>query len=198
MKLVIGITGPPLSGKETVARKLDELFKRDGFGVSRHRFGDIIRETLTLWDIPLGRKNEQVIPALMDSPVGFGPGTLSHAMKSRLSKDTTDVGVLDGVRWFTDEKMLRNLPATGIASAIIYVTASADRRFVRLKERNRSGEGAQSRDEFDRYEKASTEVDIPAIGERADVTLMNDSDDLQELYRQIEIAYKDTLRPLIS
>lgn len=49
MKLVIGLVGLPLAGKETVANKLEELVKKDGYSVSRHRFSDVLRDTLDLW-----------------------------------------------------------------------------------------------------------------------------------------------------
>jgi dephospho-CoA kinase len=197
MKLVIGIVGPPLAGKETATEKLEGLFKNDGCTVSRHRFSDILRETLTLWGIPHGRTNEQLLPQIMHAPNAFGEGALSRAVKNRLMKDHADVGILDGVRWAEDEKMLRALPAEGIPSMIIYVTASPERRYARLKARNRTGEAAQTWEDFERHEKAKTEVDIPAIGARADVILENDDDDLEKFRKKIEAAYRDRIRPML-
>src|SRR5271170_751569 len=112
MKLVIGIAGLPLAGKETVAIKLEELFHADNVTVSRHRFSDILRDTLDLWSIPHGRGNEQVLAQIMQRPgghdgiaAGFPEGVLARAMKYRLSKNTAEVGILDGARWEVDEKM---------------------------------------------------------------------------------------------
>src|SRR4051812_8444313 len=109
MKLVIGVTGSPLAGKETFANVTEELLKKDGHSVSRHRFSDILRDTLDLWGIPHGRINEQNMAQLMVIPEFFGKDTLSNAMKIRLMKNPQDVGIIDGVRWFSDEAMLRNL-----------------------------------------------------------------------------------------
>src|SRR5271170_4309509 len=98
MKLVIGLAGLPLAGKETVAIKLEELFHGDGATVSRHRFSDILRDTLDLWGMPHGRGNEQILAQIMQRPGGFPEGVLSHAVKTRMMKDTADVGILDGAR----------------------------------------------------------------------------------------------------
>jgi hypothetical protein len=181
-----------------VASKLEELLKKDGYSVSRHRFSDILRETLTLWGIPHGRENEQLLPQIMHAGPGFGEGALSRAMKVRLGKNDADIGILDGVRWREDEKMLRELPKEGIQSAIIHVTASPGRRYARLAVRNRAGEAKTSRADFDRQEKARTEIEIPDIGGRADITLINDEDDIGKLYKEIEKAYTRSLKPLLS
>ena len=68
MKLLIGITGSPLAGKETAANIFAELLQKDGYSVSRHRFSDILRDTLDLWGLPHGRINEQNMAQLMIVP----------------------------------------------------------------------------------------------------------------------------------
>src|SRR4051812_34008459 len=107
MKLVIGVTGMPLAGKETAANIIAEVLQKDGHTVSRHRFSDVLRETLDLWGLPHGRINEQNMAQLMIVPQFFGPDTVANATKARFMRDTTDVAVIDGVRWFVDEKMIR-------------------------------------------------------------------------------------------
>src|SRR5689334_897892 len=110
MKLLIGITGSPLAGKETAANIIAELLEKDGHSVSRHRFSDVLRDTLDLWGLPHGRINEQNMAQLMIMPQFFGKDTVANAVKMRLMRDATDVGVIDGVRWFVDEDMIRALP----------------------------------------------------------------------------------------
>jgi len=78
MELVIGIAGLPLAGKETAADAIAALLKKDGFTVSRHRFSDVLRDTLDLWGVPHGRDNEQRLAQLMDQ---LEKGTLSRAVK---------------------------------------------------------------------------------------------------------------------
>src|SRR5262249_22148093 len=84
MKLVIGLAGLPLSGKETVATRIEASFKADGFSVSRHRFSDVLRDTLDLWGMSHGRANEQILAQIMQRPGAFPEGVLSRAVKHRM------------------------------------------------------------------------------------------------------------------
>lgn len=204
MKLVIGLAGLPLAGKETVAIKLEELFHADNVTVRRHRFSDILRDTLDLWGMPHGRGNEQTLAQIMQRPgghdgiaAGFPEGVLARAMKYRLSKDSADVGILDGARWEVDEKMLREFPAEGIKSIIIYIAADDDHRYVRMKARNRSGEAATTREDFIKLNSVQTEIFIPEIGKRADIKLTNNYNAVADFERDIEAAYREHLTSLL-
>ncbi|HVO28411.1 MAG TPA: hypothetical protein VMT81_00275 [Candidatus Paceibacterota bacterium] len=198
MKLVIGLAGLPLAGKETVGNKLEALFRADGVSVSRHRFSDVLRDTLDLWGMPHGRGNEQILAQIMQRPGAFPEGVLSRAVKFRLSKDAADVGILDGVRWDVDEKMIREFPAEGIRSAIIYVAASDDTRYARLLARNRSGEAATTREQFAVLNQQPNEKFIPEIGSRADLTLANDYGAIADFEKDIEAAYRDKVKPYLA
>jgi len=197
MKLVIGVTGAPLAGKETAANIIAELLQKDGHTVSRHRFSDILRDTLDLWGLPHGRINEQNMAQLMIVPQFFGPDTLANAMKTRLMKESFDIGIIDGVRWLADEKMLRTLPAEGIKNLIVYVDADADLRFQRLQVRKRAGESATTREEFDMQGKRENEIYIPEIGSRADIKLLNNYENVEEFRKDVEAAYVKTIKALL-
>lgn len=197
MKLVIGIAGLPLAGKETVANRLEQLFRVSNITVSRHRFSDVLRDTLDLWGMPHGRENEQILAQIMQRPGAFPEGVLSRAVKHRLAKDAADVGILDGVRWKVDEDMIREFPADGIKSIIIYVAASDDTRFARLTARNRSGEATTTRDQFDALNRQPNEIGIPEIGGRADIQLTNDHANIADFEKDIDAAYERAIRPLL-
>jgi len=190
MKLVIGIIGPPLAGKETCANLFEKLLVEDGYSVSRHTFSDILRATLKLWDIVPDRENLQKMAIIMNAETGFGDGALSRAMRHRLKNDESDVTILDGVRWLGDEKMIRSLNDEGIKTIIIYIEADAKIRYARLKERNRAGESMTTWEDFLRQEKARTEVDIPDIGSRAEITLSNNYTDVNDFRKDIERVYE--------
>lgn len=205
MKLVIGLAGLPLAGKETVAIKLEELLHVDHKTVSRHRFSDILRDTLDLWGMPHGRGNEQILAQIMQRPggtdgtgTGFPEGVLSRAVKARLMRDTADVGILDGARWQSDEKMLREFPAGGVKSIIVYVDADDDHRYTRLLARNRSGEAATTREQFALLNQQPNEIFIPQIGTRADIRLANNYASIADFERDIEAAYREKIGPLLS
>lgn len=190
MKLVIGIVGPPLAGKETCANLLEKLLVEDGYSVSRHTFSEILRETLDLWGIPHGRDNEQKMAIVMNAETGFKDGALSRAMEHRIIHEDVDVTILDGVRWLGDEKMLRGLNDKGLKSILIYIPADAKVRYARLLARNRAGESATTWEDFSRQEKVRTEVDIPDIGSRAEIVLDNNYDDIAHFQRDIERVYE--------
>ncbi len=199
MKLVIGIAGLPLAGKETVANRLEQLLRVDNITVSRHRFSDVLRDTLDLWGMPHGRGNEQILAQIMQKPgAGFPEGVLSRAVKFRISKDAADVGILDGVRWKVDEEMIREFPAAGIKSIVIYVAAGDDTRFSRLTARNRSGEAATTREQFDELNRQPNEITIPTIGARADIQLTNDHSSIADFEKEIDAAYARSIKPLLD
>jgi dephospho-CoA kinase len=190
MKLVIGLVGAPLAGKETCANMLEKLLIEDGYSVSRHTFSEILRETLDLWGIPHGRDNEQKMAIVMNAETGFGDGALSRAMKNRIVHEDVDVTILDGVRWLGDEKMLRSLNDEGIKSILVYIPADAKVRYARLLARNRASEGATTWEDFARQEQARTEKDIPDIGNRAEIVIENNYDDVEHSHRDINRVYE--------
>jgi dephospho-CoA kinase len=122
---------------------------------------------------------------------------LARAVKHRLSKDTADVGILDGMRWEVDEKMMQEFPAAGIKSYVIYVYADDDHRYARLIARNRSGEAATTREQFAILNQQPNEIFIPQIGSRADLMLTNNYETVAEFGPDIEKAYKEKVRILL-
>lgn len=190
MKLVIGIVGAPLAGKETCANMLEKLLVEDGYSVSRHVFSEILRETLDLWGIPRGRDNEQKLAIVMNAGTGFGDGALSRAMEHRIMNEDVDVTILDGVRWLGDEKMLRGLNDEGVKSILVYIQADPKVRYARLVARNRAGESATTWEKFMEQERARTEVEIPDIGSRAEIVLDNNYDDIEHFHRDVNRVYE--------
>ncbi len=195
MKLVIGIVGLPLAGKETAADAIAALLREDAFTVSRHRFSDVLRDTLDLWNLPHGRTNEQLLAQIMER---FGRGTLSRAVGNRIAKDASDVGILDGVRWLSDEEMIRNFAERGTKSLMLCVDADADVRYGRVRTRNRAGEASLTRREFDHEEKAENEVHIATIGARADFRLENNYANIKDFQKNVEGVYRNSIRRLLD
>jgi dephospho-CoA kinase len=197
MKLLIGIAGAPLAGKETVANAFETLLTNDGYSTHRQTFSKILRDTLDLWGIDHGRENEQKMAIIMNAETGFKDGALSRAMQARLIKDTADVDILDGVRWLPDEAMIRSFTERGIKNIIVYVEASADVRYDRLIVRNRAGEARTTREMFDAQGKMLNEIKISEIGSRADIKLTNNYANIDDFRKDIERAYREQIKPLL-
>ncbi len=172
--LVIGVTGEKGGGKETFGNLLNVYITGDPriSGVrsvfSRHRFSDIINETLELWRLSTTRHNQQKLGTVMAD--AFGVHTLANAVEARLRRDAAIVVVLDGVRREIEERLVRGIPG----SIMAYVTAPVDTRYERTRKRaERAGEREKTFEEFLEEEAAATEVEIPIIGSRADYRIDN-------------------------
>lgn len=176
-RIVIGITGEKGGGKETVGDILKTLVLQDvrigrllyeikQTRFSRHRFSDIINESLTLWHLSQTRENQQKFGQMMN--IGFGEGTLANAVRARVMSGDAPIIVVDGIRRASEEEMIRSIPG----SVVLYVTAPVEVRYGRPR-LSRPGEHEKTFEQFLREEAAPTEIEIPTIGARADYKIEN-------------------------
>ena len=89
--------------------------------------------------------------------------------------------MLNGLRIIEDLRFIKSLPS----SSIIYVTLDQKQRWERIYGRGERIDDAVSFKKFQEYEKAETEVQIPAIGKKADFRLENKGSK-EELGEKIE------------
>lgn len=189
MKTIIGLVGEKGSGKETFGNFLMEIsqkkINREFLRIKRIRFSDIINYTLKLWDLPQSRENLQHLAVLMDT--GFGAGTLTHSIHYQINHTVADIIILDGVRWETDEMLVRNFPK----NYLIYMTADADLRYERLKKRSEKKGEAKTLAQFLKSEKAKNELLIGKIGKRANLKIVNNGtfEDLKKAVENFYIQY---------
>ncbi|MFA6407726.1 MAG: hypothetical protein WCV80_03415 [Candidatus Paceibacterota bacterium] len=185
MKVVIGLVGKPLSGKETVGTMLIERIQNTGKIAHRRRFRDILEHTLTKWDIECNRANLQKLAQIMVTEGAFGPNALSHAVYNYFIRDSADVVIADGVRWLSDEKMIRDIPNN--KGILLYISSNQETRFARAHARQREGEHNLTREQFLIEDSATTETSIDAIGLRADWTIYNeDGITLEKLKKRVD------------
>ncbi len=189
--IVIGITGEKGGGKETVGDILKTLVLRDVrigrllYDIKqtrflRHRFSDIINESLALWHLLETRENQQKFSQTMSD--SFGNGTLARAVRARIVGGDAPIVVVDGIRRASEEEMVRGIPG----SMILYVTAPVAARYGRPRA-SRPGEREKTFEQFLREEEAPTEVEIPHIGSRADYRIENTGsrEDLERSVREL-------------
>jgi len=183
---VIGLVGENGSGKDTFTT----LFKAAAapLKINKVRFSDILVDTLKQWDMPLTRANLQKLAIVMDE--GYGKGTLTHATSKRIRDDDADITIIEGIRWMTDVQMIRKFKN----SLLVYIAASPDVRFERLKERKQKlGEDKLTREQFENEEKEKTEIYIPKIGKIADMRIVNNGS-LDEFRQKVKEFFKDHIK----
>jgi dephospho-CoA kinase len=186
-QLVIGLVGEKGSGKQTFSDLLKELANAEqnpsvgSLRICHMRFSDLLRDTLSLWDLPHSRSNLQNLAIAFNKT--YGPATLSHAIYKRVQSEPAEIVILDGVRWLSDEELIRSFSK----NKMVYITANSKTRFKRLKKRNgKIGEAEMDFNQFSKEENAETETYIPRIGQRSDVKIDNNGtlDELKELVKK--------------
>ena len=176
-KIIVGLVGEKGGGKETFVQYLKTI---SPLSIGHFRSSDILAETLDLWNIPKTRINLQDLAITMNNQ--YGLGSLTKAMENRLLKSSAVVSIVDGIRWETDETMIRSFSE----NYLIYITATPETRYKRLKERSEKvGEKGLSWEQFMSEEQKKTEIYIPGIGLRADFRIENNSL-LEEFTKQIQ------------
>lgn len=163
---IIAITGNAGSGKGAVAKMISELHPDKK--IVMLRFSEMLADILDLLDLPHTRYNLQHVAIFLNE--GFGKGTITRGMEKRIRKTHADVIIIDGARWDTDLKMIKELPN----STLIYIEAEPKIRFERLKERReKAGEDVMSFEDFEKSEQVKTETFLEEIKKAAEVVIEN-------------------------
>ena len=192
MAFIIGLVGENGGGKGTFAEALMAAAKEAGASAERLRSSDILKDTLSLWHIPSTRENLGKLALLMVRV--YGEGTLTNAVRNRIEKSAADIVIFDGVRWKSDEALVRSFPKNLMA----YVTTDPKLRYERMRARKeKSGEEHMTFEQFLKDEKAPTEKDIPEIGARADIRLEN-NDSLGLLQEKMKEIWQTRIVPLVK
>jgi dephospho-CoA kinase len=171
--MIIGLVGEKLAGKDTIANYLVEKYGADHF-----RFTHILDAILEELGMPISRQNE------IDLGLGlrkiFGEHVLVSALEKRVKKSRAKMIAVNGIRM--DEADI----VKSWGAKIIYVTAPADVRFGRYKNRHEKADDAQMNlEQFIRQEQGPTEIRIPELGRGADFRIDNIGS-LDELYKKVD------------
>ncbi len=164
--LIVAIVGEKSSGKSIVFQRLG---KRRGFVA--FRFSNLVNELLIALGLDVrDRTNQSTMAEAMR--MTFGGGVLVRALMLRAAASKAQVVVLEGIRKKAELKEFRKFPRT----KLIYITAPVELRWQRAK-RRRSNVRLDDQFTLKQYiavEKTlASEVEIPAVGRRADVRIDN-------------------------
>ena len=173
MKLVIGLVGRVGSGKTAVSKYL-----QDKYGGKEHRFSQILMDILDGLKLPHERVHLQNLGNILR--VRLGEDVIVNAFKQDLEKESSDVLIVDGIRYENEVKMLKE--KDGI---LLFVTASPEVRYERAVKRGEKGEATITFEQFLENERAETEKPIEKIKDSADYIIDN-SGTLEELYEKVD------------
>lgn len=173
-RLIIGIVGQRLAGKDTVG---EYLVKK--YGAFHIKYSNILDEILDILDQPKSRRNEIDLGMAMRSV--FHEGVLNAAIKKKLQNVKENFRVVNGIRFMDEFETIKSLGAK-----LIYVTAPQEILYERfLKRSQKADDNTLSAQEFAALESESTEVKIPQLDALCDFTI-NNVGSLEDLYKEVD------------
>ena len=179
-KQVLAIIGESAAGKETVVQYIKKKLNNK---IKIIKFSDSLTEALSIFLKDIKREDQQwLINGLRRR---FGQDILSKAVEKKLEKIKKGVIVLDGIRVFAEEEMIKRQKGK-----IIYVVAPMKVRWQRVIRRNEKKDDSASFEKFKEMHKSPSELEIPIIGQRADFKIDN-SGNVESLYKQVDKMIKD-------
>lgn len=177
VKLVIGVGGTIGAGKDVCT---DHLRKNHGFTIIE--MGDLVREELKQNGMSESRENLQFLAKKRTDEFGIGYWARKTIQKVESLK--TDFVAINGVRRPIDATLPKKV--FGEKYKLIFVDAAVEVRFKRLKARKRPGD-PKTLAEFKKQEQAEWKLfDFERAMKVADFTIKNDTNNLDDFYRQID------------
>lgn len=117
----------------------------------------------------------------------FGEGSLTRAVQKRIENSQKDFVLLSGIRWWSDYRFLRSFEY----NRLVYVTADTWLRWERARAGGgKAGESSIGFEEFCKSDAVETEIDVPQIGDLADITIENNQS-LRTFKEKCRQAVKD-------
>ncbi len=168
--ILIGLSGPTGSGKDTVASIIKEVYPEALF----LRFSDSLSMALKDLGLPVSKENQQWLAS--SGREKFGADFIFNAL---LDKIKGEVVVVNGVRYMDEVDGLREKKAV-----IWYLDAPAQLRWQRVTVRHEKSDDNSSWEDFQKRESADTEKNLESIKEVSDEVIDN-SQSIEELKQKV-------------
>jgi len=173
-KLIVCLTGMPGAGKSTIASGLQKK------GFSSINMGDAVRAEAKRRNLePTGQNLGKLMLELREKN---GQGAVAELIKDDITKSSSDVVVIDGVRSNAEIEVLKKITTV----KLLAIHASTDTRYSFLSVRHRSDD-PQNRDMFNERDTREIGVGISASIALADETISNNNLSIEQL---IDTAYQ--------
>lgn len=174
-RMILAFIGEKLGGKDAVTKYLIE-----NHNAVQVKYSQVLDEILEILELEKSRKNETALAmGLRDL---FGRDVLVPALKNKISKLSSPLIIMNGVRFQEELEAIKDLEVKSI-----YITAPQEIRYQRyLKRVEKTDDGTKSFEDFQKEDQNSpTEVNIPGLGSRADHFIDN-TGSLEELYSKVD------------
>lgn len=173
-KIILGLVGERLAGKDSVAQYLVEKY-----GAFHIRYSAVMDEVLDILDLPRSRRNEMDVSNAMRQT--FHTNVWWDAVKKKVLASTAPIVVINGNR-FKDEYEA----AKGIGTKMIYITAPHELLYERfVKRQEKVDDNKMTPEQFMNLDNEPTERQIPLLGAQADFRIEN-TGTLEELYKKVD------------
>ncbi len=174
MKLLIGLVGERLAGKDTVAEYIAHKYN----GVHL-KYSKIMDEILDILDLPKSRRNEMDISNALRKT--FHDNVWWDAIKKKALSSASQVVVINGNR-FPDEYAA----AKAIGVKMIYITAPTQILYERFEKRSEKADDSKmTRKQFEELENEPTERNIKKLGAEAEFKIEN-TGSVEDLYLKVD------------
>ncbi len=176
--MIIGIAGEIGAGKGTVT-----AYIRERYGAQNMRYSAILQDILARLVLPYERKNLALLAEALRG--AFGGDVLSRALLGDITRADARIVVVDGIRKRAELDALR----TQEGFVFFFVDAPLRTRYERIHTRGEKADDAtKTYEQFVADHQRAADREIPQFKSLADVVLDNSSDNLADLYRQIDTA----------
>ncbi|MFA7309270.1 MAG: AAA family ATPase [Patescibacteria group bacterium] len=180
-RILVGLTARPKAGKGSFCKIIQDLLEEEGYNLPPYKnsffnFSAPLREALERAGIPVNRDNMQRLAQEWETGK---EGALTQEIKNRVDKAFDsggghDLVIVDGVRWFTDEDMVRNYCCD--VNIIVYIKANPEVRYERMRlQAENAGDDIKTWAQFLEEDDAKNEKFIPIIGQNAGYTIENNA-----------------------
>ncbi len=179
-KSIIAFAGRNGSGKGTATTHAAGLLT-----APKHTYSDVLYEIHQACGVPrenVARPTLQELSTVLRER--FGQDCLARVMARKCELAASAHVTIDGVRRLDDSDLLES--AYGDRFIMVWIEASADVRYARLKERKeKAGEQMMSREDFDAQEMAESERQLDLVRARCRIVIDNDGS-YERLIAQVE------------